>query len=218
MSLMAVVTMLVMTGCDVPPFDDESTIEGTRVCTVWHEGSCMAYTTVPDGSVDGTDGLSAYELAVIGGFVGTEAEWLESLHGTDGVDGMSAYELAVLGGFEGTLEEWLLSLIGATGEKGDKGDTGEDGKDLICYSWEPIVPCEPCITPPPVIEEPIKAGFARMTFRTNEVVSNLEAGHLLGMSIASLDTLEEDGKAVKITTDVNISDVGEHMIGYRFNK
>ncbi len=35
---------------------------------------------------DGTDGLSAYEIAVQEGFVGTEAEWLESLHGEDGSD------------------------------------------------------------------------------------------------------------------------------------
>ena len=213
---MAVVTMLVMTGCDVP-FDDDSGIEGTKVCTVWNDGVCMAYTTIPDGSVDGVDGLSAYELAVIGGFVGTEAEWLESLKGeagTDGLDGMSAYELAVLGGFEGTLEEWLLSLIGATG---DKGDTGEDGKDLICYSWEPIVPCEPCILPPVIPEIPIADGFARVTFKSSVPLTNIEVGHLIGMGIVSLDAVEGDG-TVLVTSDVNISDAGEHMLGYRFNK
>ncbi len=206
---MAVVAMFIMTGCDVPPFDDDSGIEGTKVCTVWNDGVCMAYTTIPDGSIDGVDGLSAYELAVIGGFVGTEAEWLESLKGeagTDGLDGMSAYELAVLGGFEGTLEEWLLSLIGAT------GDAGEDGKDLICYSWEPIVPCEPVIP-----EIPIADGFARVTFKSSVPLTNIEAGHLIGMGIVSLDAVEGDG-LVLISKDVNISDAGEHMLGYRFNK
>ena len=33
----------------------------------------------------GVDGKSAYEIAVEHGYVGTEAEWLESLHGRDGI-------------------------------------------------------------------------------------------------------------------------------------
>lgn len=36
------------------------------------------------GSGTGSDGASAYEIAVKNGFVGTETEWLESLHGKDG--------------------------------------------------------------------------------------------------------------------------------------
>lgn len=36
---------------------------------------------------DGADGLSAYQIAVIEGFVGTEAEWLASLQGAPGEDG-----------------------------------------------------------------------------------------------------------------------------------
>ena len=36
---------------------------------------------------DGEDGLSAYELAVNNGFIGTETEWLASLQGLDGEDG-----------------------------------------------------------------------------------------------------------------------------------
>ncbi len=35
------------------------------------------------GDFDGADGKSAYQLAVDGGFVGTEAAWLASLHGRD---------------------------------------------------------------------------------------------------------------------------------------
>ncbi len=35
-------------------------------------------------------GYSAYEIAVINGFEGTEAEWLESLRGVDGKDGYGA--------------------------------------------------------------------------------------------------------------------------------
>ena len=39
-----------------------------------------------DGA-DGTDGKSAYDIALAHGFVGTEAEWLESLKGEPGKDG-----------------------------------------------------------------------------------------------------------------------------------
>lgn len=35
----------------------------------------------------GTDGKSAYDIAVINGFVGTESVWLASLKGVDGADG-----------------------------------------------------------------------------------------------------------------------------------
>lgn len=38
------------------------------------------------GVSDGADGLSAYEVAVSGGFEGTEQEWLDSLQGSDGED------------------------------------------------------------------------------------------------------------------------------------
>ncbi|MDA3852715.1 MAG: hypothetical protein PF444_00500 [Bacteroidales bacterium] len=77
----------------------------------------------------GSDGKSAYELALLGGFVGTEAEWLLFLKGADGVtpekgvdyddgsDGKSAFELAVLGGFVGTEAEWLVYLKGADGAR-----------------------------------------------------------------------------------------------------
>lgn len=49
-------------------------------------------------------GLSAYDLAVLHGYTGTEEEWIEYIRGK------SAYELAVIHGFEGTEEEWVNSL------------------------------------------------------------------------------------------------------------
>lgn len=96
-----------------------------------------------DGA-DGADGLSAYELAVQEGFVGTLTEWLASLEGADGTngtngtngtdgqdgaDGKSAYELAVQEGFVGTLTEWLASLEGADGTDGTNGTNGTNGQD-----------------------------------------------------------------------------------------
>lgn len=61
------------------------------------------------------EGASAYEIAVLHGFVGTEEQWLASLQGEDGI---SAYQVAVNNGFVGTEAEWLLSI------KGEKGDMG----------------------------------------------------------------------------------------------
>ena len=39
------------------------------------------------GGIQGKDGKSAYQIAVENGFVGTEAEWLESLKGIKGDPG-----------------------------------------------------------------------------------------------------------------------------------
>jgi hypothetical protein len=38
--------------------------------------------------IDGINGLSAYQIAVNNGFVGTQTEWLASLQGDDGADGI----------------------------------------------------------------------------------------------------------------------------------
>ncbi len=73
----------------------------------------------------GEKGKSAYEIAVANGYVGNEAQWLESLKGRDGErgrDGLSAYLMAN-GDIEyGSVDAWLRSL------KGEKGDTGAAGK------------------------------------------------------------------------------------------
>ena len=72
--------------------------------------------TITLGLNVGSEGKSAYEVAVENGYEGTEAEWLNSLigksgaDGADGVNGKSAYELACENGFEGSLSEWLDSL------------------------------------------------------------------------------------------------------------
>ena len=101
-------------------------------------------------SEKGADGKSAFEIAVENGFVGTEAEWLESLKGKDGtdgqpgkngadgtngqdgkdgIDGKSAYEIAIANGFFGTESEWLESLKGSDGKDGTDGQPGKDGVD-----------------------------------------------------------------------------------------
>lgn len=75
------------------------------------------------------DGLSAYEVALQNGFIGTEEEWLQSLKGEQGPQGiqgdkgdkgdrgeqgdkgLSAYQVAIANGFVGTEAEWLQSLV-----------------------------------------------------------------------------------------------------------
>ncbi len=83
----------------------------------------------------GNEELSPYEIAVAGGFVGTEEEWLASLPnavhthipGPQGNNGPSAYDVAVVEGFTGTEEEWLASLVGPQGEIGEQGPVGPQG-------------------------------------------------------------------------------------------
>lgn len=75
----------------------------------------------------GKDGLSAYEVAVKNGYVGTETEWLNSLkmgpkgdpgpQGPPGVDGKD--------GAPG--EQGPAGPVGPVGAKGDKGDPGDPG-------------------------------------------------------------------------------------------
>lgn len=75
-----------------------------------------------------SNGQSAYDIAVKNGFVGTEAEWLESLKGTDGTNGSngidgtdgevkiisSLYDEAVEKGYTGTFFEFLQEYIQST--------------------------------------------------------------------------------------------------------
>ena len=75
------------------------------------------------GFAKGDAGLSAYEVALKQGFVGTESEWLASLQGEAG---QSAYEVAVKYGFCGSEEDWLKSLRGPRGCMGLPGQSAYD--------------------------------------------------------------------------------------------
>ena len=95
---------------------------------------------------NGTDGKSAYQIAVEQGYQGSESDWLSSLKGDkgdkgntgakgnpgqDGANGKSAYAIAVEHGYEDSEEKWILSLKGEkgdTGKRGEKGDTGLQGE------------------------------------------------------------------------------------------
>ncbi|BAQ02686.1 tail fiber protein [Ralstonia phage RSL2] len=72
----------------------------------------------------GADGKSAYDVAVAGGFAGTQAQWLASLKG---LQGDSAYTVAVAQGFVGNVTAWLASLVGPKGDQGIQGIQGIQG-------------------------------------------------------------------------------------------
>ena len=73
---------------------------------------------------NGKDGRSAYEIAIENGFVGTVAEWLESLKGRDGIDGKDG-----LPGKDG--KNGADGLPGKDGTNGKDGRDGIDGKDGV---------------------------------------------------------------------------------------
>ena len=73
-------------------------------------------------SEKGKDGKSTYEIAVEHGFVGTEAEWLESLKGVDGKDGVNGKN-----GCDG--RNGVDGLPGKDGKSGADGLPGRDGID-----------------------------------------------------------------------------------------
>jgi hypothetical protein len=78
---------------------------------------------------EGGNGLSAYEVALENGFVGTEAEWLASLvgpqgpSGADGEPGIPGADGAA--GADGA--QGPQGIQGIQGVKGDTGDTGPQG-------------------------------------------------------------------------------------------
>ena len=65
----------------------------------------------------GSDGKSAYEIAVDNGFVGTEAEWLESLKGQPGKDGADGYTPNLTIGTVETLNAGASATASITGDK-----------------------------------------------------------------------------------------------------
>ena len=71
---------------------------------------------------NGKDGRSAYEIAIENGFVGTAAEWLESLKGRNGIDGKDG-----LPGKDG--KDGLPGKDGTNGKDGLPGKDGRDGRD-----------------------------------------------------------------------------------------
>lgn len=74
----------------------------------------------------GADGLSAYEVAVAGGFVGNEAAWLASLVGPQGDVG-PAGPTGATGPSGATGPQGPAGADGATGATGPQGPAGDPG-------------------------------------------------------------------------------------------
>ena len=72
--------------------------------------------------VDGDDGASAYQVAVNAGFVGSEAEWLDSLVGEEGPRGPAGAD-----GSDG--KQGPEGPEGPRGPQGIQGEPGADGSD-----------------------------------------------------------------------------------------
>ena len=79
----------------------------------------------PQPGPEGSDGKSAYEVAVENGFSGTEQEWLDSLVGADGPPGADGAD-------------------GAPGDPGDPGAPGADG-NVAAAPYEQIEPVGPTL-------------------------------------------------------------------------
>jgi hypothetical protein len=111
--------------------------------------------------VPGAEGKSAYDVAVVNGFVGSQAQWLTTLIGKSAYQsaldsgyigneatwiaslvGKSAYQIAKDNGFVGTEAAWLLSLKGDKGDKGDQGDSikGDQGDPAVPFKVAGIKP------------------------------------------------------------------------------
>ena len=73
------------------------------------------------GMPDTIRGYSAYEVAVLNGFKGTEDEWLESLVGDKGDKG----------------DKGEKGDKGDRGEKGEKGDSGSGTGDMLASVYDP---------------------------------------------------------------------------------
>lgn len=95
-----------------PPTPSQYLDLSTQITQLWDAVNASG------GGGGGGDGLSAYQIAVANGFVGTVSAWLASLKGEPGAPGPSAYQVAVSNGFVGSQSAWLNSL------KGEQGDPG----------------------------------------------------------------------------------------------
>jgi hypothetical protein len=94
--------------------------------------SLLGDATLPVESGRGLDGKSAYEIAVINGYTGTEQEWLLSLKGADGIKGDTGDRgLQGLPGNDGTTgqtgQAGYTPIKGVDYFDGVKGDTGSTG-------------------------------------------------------------------------------------------
>ena len=96
-----------------PKVKAEQMESGVVITIVDAEGETSATLHNGANGEKGTDGKSAYQIAVEQGYQGSESDWLSSLKGNKGEKG----------------DPGDRGLQGVPGEKGEKGDAGVAGKD-----------------------------------------------------------------------------------------
>ena len=108
------------TGTGIQSIDKTSTVGDVDTYTITFTDLSTTTFDVTNGKdgVDGVDGLSAYQIALSNGFVGTEAQWLESLKGIQGETGIQGPQ-----GIQGE--------TGLQGPQGIQGATGAQGVSLV---------------------------------------------------------------------------------------
>jgi hypothetical protein len=89
------------------------------------------------GGGGGQDGLSAYEVAVANGFVGTEQQWLDSLVGADGAPG-PAGPTGPQGDPGPQGEQGIQGIKGDKGDTGNTGATGPEGPSGVISATSPL--------------------------------------------------------------------------------
>ncbi|WP_291866667.1 hypothetical protein [Maribacter sp.] len=115
----------------VSPISPKNTIEIAVGTTA--ELNALPATTITrlefptDAPIGTSSGLSAYEIAVNNGFVGTEQDWLTSLEGAQGIQGIQG----ATGATGATGEQGIQGLTGATGATGGSGITPSEGTIAI---------------------------------------------------------------------------------------
>lgn len=109
--------------------------DGQSAYQIWESQAGNAGKTEAEflASLKGSQGESAYDVAVNAGFVGTESEWLASLKGADGTNGtngQSAYQLWVTqsGNAGKTEADFLKSLEGKSAYETYKALPGNSNK------------------------------------------------------------------------------------------
>ena len=125
-----------------PKVKTEQMESGVVITIVDADGETSATLHNGANGEKGSDGKSAYQIAVEQGYQGSESDWLSSLKGDkgekgntgakgnpgqDSAEGKSAYAIAVEHGYENSEDEWLLSLKGEKGDTGERGEKGEKG-------------------------------------------------------------------------------------------
>lgn len=145
-------------------------------------------------SEKGGNGKSAFEIAVEHGFIGTETEWLESLHGKDGAAGPQGSPGA--DGKDG--RDGIDGQPGADGKPGRDGvdgSPGKDGKDGIT---------------PDMSNYPNKADFENLQRKLQSLQDNT-MDYILGLT-NRCDSFEADIQQIRDSVQFGFQEKEEEIL------